>query len=197
MTDQTEHVLTEEQKAELARKAKLLVPSFVELDTGAKPTEDIEPAAPESPVKSDLMWLHPIELIKGLFSSLRAPEDKGYSPGSIPDFLVNIGDRCFFDTGSDLLSEDTMTRLQQQAEWAKKYNISNLTVEGHCDSAEGTREYCLELGERRAQAAKDYMSKFYDPTRIHIMSYGKERLLDLNPSNENRGVNRRIVTIIP
>lgn len=125
------------------------------------------------------------------------PVDKGYSPGSNIDFLVNIGNMCFFDTGSDLLSEDTMTRLQQQAEWATKYNISNLTVDGHCDSAEGTREYCLQLGERRAQAAKDYMSKFYDPTRIHIMSYGKERLLDLNPSNKNRRVNRRIETIIP
>lgn len=119
-------------------------------------------------------------------------DQNAYLPGSNNDFLANIGDFCYFDTGSDLLSEDTMTRLQQQAEWATKYNISSLRVEGHCDSAEGTREYCLQLGERRAQAAKDYMSKFYDPTRIQIMSYGKERLL----SNENRGVNRRIETII-
>lgn len=163
-----------------------------------KLTSEQPAPAPEAPVKRDFMWLQgPIEIIKGLFSSLLSPEDKGYSPGSIPDFRANIGDFCYFDTGSDLLSEDTMTRLQQQAEWATKYNISNLTVEGHCDSAEGTREYCLQLGERRAQAAKDYMSKFYDPTRIHIMSYGKERLLDINPSNENRCVNRRIETIIP
>lgn len=56
------------------RKAELLVPSFVEQDTSAKPTVDIEPAAPESPVKSDFMWLHPIELIKGLFSPDR-PDD--------------------------------------------------------------------------------------------------------------------------
>lgn len=160
-------------------------------------SRELDPPAPEAPVKSDLMWLHPIELIKGLFSSLRASVDNWYAPGSNPDFLVNIGNMCYFDTGSDLLSEDTKTRLQQQAEWATKYNISNLRVEGHCDSAEGTREYCLELGERRAQAAKDYMSKFYDPTRIGIISYGKERLLDLNPSNENRRVNRRIETIIP
>ena len=71
MTDQTEHVLTEEQKAELARKAKLLVPSFVEQDTSATPTVDeiLLDQMEDIPVKSDLMWLHPIELIKGLFSS--------------------------------------------------------------------------------------------------------------------------------
>lgn len=197
MNEQNQNQIEQDRLAKVLADAKILVPSYAELDKTSKPTVNIEPPPVEEPVKSDLMWLHPIELIKGLFSSLRAPADKDYRPGSNIDFLINIGNTCYFDTGSDLLSEDTMTRLQQQAEWAKKYNISSLRVEGHCDSAEGTREYCLQLGERRAQAAKDYMSNFYDPTCIEIMSWGKERLLDINPSDVNRRVNRRIETIIP
>lgn len=148
---------------------------------GAKPAP-----APEAPVKRDFMWLQgPIEVIKSLFSSLLSPADKDYRPGSDIDFRTNIGNLCYFDSNSDLLSPDTMARLQQQAEWATAYNIPGLLIEGHCASAEGTREYCLQLGEMRAQAAKDFMSTFYDPIRIETMSWGKERSVYVEPDSRN------------
>jgi len=114
-------------------------------------------------------------------------------PGSVCDFINNVGDTNYFESFSDNITLTTMQSLERQAEWLKKYNTPNMLIEGHCDPDEGTYEYCLALGERRAQAAKNYMSKFYDPKKIEIISYGKSRPIT-NLTSDYR--NRRIVTII-
>lgn len=119
-------------------------------------------------------------------------DQNAYLPGSEVDFRVNVGHINHFDTGSDNLSLDTMDRLQKQAEWANKFHIPGLLIEGHCDSSEGSREHCLVLGERRALQARHYMSQFYDSRRISIMSWGKERPI----APESSIFNSRIETIL-
>ena len=117
----------------------------------------------------------------------------GPTPGSIYDFMANVGDTNHFVPDSDQLSLDSEQQLDRQVEWLKKYPKYNVLVEGHCDPDEGTREYCLGLGQRRAQNTKQYLSKFIDPSRVEIISYGKERPIVITTSDYR---NRRTVTIV-
>ena len=85
-----------------------------------------------------------------------APATTTVTPGSVADFRQNVGDRVFFDTDMSNIREDGRQTLNRQAEWLKKYTNYPITIEGHCDER-GTREYNLALGERRANAAKQYL----------------------------------------
>ena len=85
-----------------------------------------------------------------------APATTTVTPGSIADFRQNVGDRVFFDTDMSNIREDGRQTLNRQAEWLKKYTNYQITIAGHCDER-GTREYNLALGERRANAAKQYL----------------------------------------
>ena len=97
------------------------------------------------------------------------------TPGSVADFRQNVGDRVYFDTDMSNIREDGRTTLTRQAEWLKKYTNYPILVEGKCDER-GTREYNLALGERRANAAKQYLVAQGIPAqRIQTISYGKER----------------------
>ena len=97
------------------------------------------------------------------------------SPGSIGDFRQNVGDRVYFDTDMSSIREDGRTTLAKQAEWLKRYTNYPITIEGKCDER-GTREYNLALGERRANAARQYLVAQGVPAqRIKTISYGKER----------------------
>ncbi len=77
-------------------------------------------------------------------------------PGSQQDFVVNVGDRVFFETDSSELTDQARATLDKQAQWLGNYNRYAFTIEGHADER-GTREYNIALGARRAQAARDYL----------------------------------------
>ncbi len=97
------------------------------------------------------------------------------TPGSIADFKQNVGDRVFFDTDMSSIREDGRGTLAKQAEWLKKYTNFPITIEGKCDER-GTREYNLALGERRANAVRQYLVAQGIPAdRVKTISYGKER----------------------
>jgi peptidoglycan-associated lipoprotein len=97
------------------------------------------------------------------------------APGSVADFRQNVGDRVFFDTDMSTIRDDGRTTLNRQAEWLKKYTNYPITIEGKCDER-GTREYNLALGERRANAVKQYLiAQGLPAQRVNTISYGKER----------------------
>ena len=117
-------------------------------------------------------------------------------PGSDRDFIVNVGDRVFFDFDKYNVRNDQRATLQKQAEWLKKYPQVQITVEGHCDER-GTREYNLALGERRANSAKDFLvANGVAANRIRTISYGKERPVALGHDEASWAQNRRAVTVI-
>ena len=81
----------------------------------------------------------------------------GVISGTLEDFIVSVGDRVYFDYDSAELDADAQELLQAQAAWLKQYNKTLIIIEGHCDER-GTREYNLALGEKRAQAVKNYLN---------------------------------------
>ena len=82
---------------------------------------------------------------------------------------------AFFDYDKADLRDDARTALAANAEWLKKYRSVQFLIEGHCDER-GTSEYNLALGDRRANAAKEYLvSLGVDASRVKTVSYGKER----------------------
>jgi len=96
-------------------------------------------------------------------------------PGSQQDFIVNVGDRVFFDTDSSELSPQARATLDKQAQWLNQYNRYAFTIEGHADER-GTREYNIALGARRAQTVREYLvSRGIMAQRMHMISFGKER----------------------
>ena len=79
------------------------------------------------------------------------------TPGSQQDFVVNVGDRVFFESDSSELTPQARATLDKQAQWLTNYSqYGQFTIEGHADER-GTREYNIALGARRAQAARDYL----------------------------------------
>ena len=119
----------------------------------------------------------------------------GVRPGSAED-LQRVGDRVFFDYDKSTLRTDGRATLEKQAAWLKQYPTVSVTVEGHCDER-GTREYNLALGERRANAAKDYLVALGIPAnRIRTISYGKERPVAMGSNEQAYGQNRRGVTVV-
>jgi peptidoglycan-associated lipoprotein len=122
--------------------------------------------------------------------------DTGPAPGSREDFLAKVSaDRIYFDTNkSDVDTEDQAT-LNSQAAWLKQYPQVRVTIEGHCDER-GTRDYNIALGDRRANAAKNYLAAQGIATaRMTVISYGKERPDATGSDEESWTKNRRAVTV--
>ncbi|WP_408015716.1 peptidoglycan-associated lipoprotein Pal [Reyranella aquatilis] len=118
------------------------------------------------------------------------------TPGSVGDFRQNVGDRVFFDTDSSTVREDGRQTLNRQAEWLKKYTNYQITIEGHCDER-GTREYNLALGERRANAARQYLiAQGIPAARLKTVSYGKERPDPVGSDEAAWARNRRAITAL-
>ena len=116
--------------------------------------------------------------------------------GSQEDLVVNVGDRVFFGFDSSDLTAESRAALEKQAAWMKKFGGVRVVLEGHCDER-GTREYNLALGERRANAAKDYLVAFgINPARVKTISYGKERPAALGHNESAWAQNRRSVTVV-
>jgi peptidoglycan-associated lipoprotein len=117
-------------------------------------------------------------------------------PGSAEDFQQNVGDRVYFATDKSDLDADARATLQKQAVWLRRYPSVAITIEGHADER-GTREYNLALGERRANAAREYLRNLgVEPSRMKTISYGKERPVALGSNEEAWRQNRRAVTVI-
>src|SRR6186713_908787 len=118
------------------------------------------------------------------------------APGSQQDFVVNVGDRVFFESDqTDLTPQGTAT-LDKQAQWLQQYNRYSFTIEGHADER-GTREYNIALGARRAQAVRSYLaSRGIDASRMRTISYGKERPVAVCNDISCWSQNRRAVTVL-
>ena len=118
------------------------------------------------------------------------------TPGSQQDFVVNVGDRVFFDTDSTDLSPTARATLDKQAQWLQQYANYTFTIEGHADER-GTREYNIALGARRSQAVRDYLaSRGVQPGRMRTVSYGKERPVAVCNDISCWSQNRRAVTVL-
>jgi peptidoglycan-associated lipoprotein len=120
------------------------------------------------------------------------------APGSRADFLQSVpADRIFFELDSYSVDDEDRRTLDAQAAWLARNPNVRVTVEGHADER-GTREYNLALGDRRANAARDYLeARGVAPTRMQVISWGKERP-QVPESNEAAWAqNRRAVTVVP
>ena len=118
------------------------------------------------------------------------------TPGSQQDFVVNVGDRVFFESDSTELSSTAQATLDKQARWLQQYNRYSFTVEGHADER-GTREYNFALGARRAEVTKEYLvAKGISASRIKTISYGKERPVAVCNDISCWSQNRRAVTVL-
>jgi peptidoglycan-associated lipoprotein len=117
-------------------------------------------------------------------------------PGSQQDFVVNVGDRVFFETDSSELTPQARATLDKQAQWLQMYNRYAFTVEGHADER-GTREYNIALSARRAQTVRDYLaSRGIEPNRMRTIAYGKERPVAVCDDISCWSQNRRSVTVL-
>ncbi len=117
-------------------------------------------------------------------------------PGSQEDFVRSVAaDHIFFDTDRYNIDSQDAAVLQSQAQWLARYPNKRVVIEGHCDER-GTRDYNLALGERRANAAKNYLASLgVDASRIRTVSYGKERPAAAGSNEQAWAQNRRAVTV--
>ena len=118
------------------------------------------------------------------------------APGSQQDFVVNVGDRVFFESDQSDLSAQARATLDKQVQWLGRYAQYTFTVEGHADER-GTREYNIALGARRAQSVRDYLvARGIGANRMRTISYGKERPVALCNDISCWSQNRRVVTVL-
>jgi peptidoglycan-associated lipoprotein len=122
----------------------------------------------------------------------------GLVPGSQADFQQQMSGRdvIFFDTDQSNIDSIDAQALQTQARWLAQFPSKRVTIEGHADER-GTREYNLALGERRADATRNYLiSLGVSPARLSVVSYGKERPAQLGSDEQSWAQNRRAVSVI-
>ena len=119
-----------------------------------------------------------------------------YTGTDTVEYLADgVPDRVFFATNESILTTASRETLRAQAAWLRKNPSINVVLEGHADER-GTREYNLALGERRANAAKDYLMTYgISSNRISVISYGKERPVDSGSNPLAWSKNRRSVTV--
>ena len=119
-------------------------------------------------------------------------------PGSRADFLQAVpSDRILFDTDSYSVDDEDRGTLDAQARWLLAHANVSVTIEGHCDER-GTREYNLALGDRRANAVKNYLAARGVPAaRMTTISWGKERPVAQGSDESAWAQNRRAVTVVP
>ena len=119
-----------------------------------------------------------------------------YTGKETVEYLASgVPDRVFFATNKSSLTTASRATLRKQATFLRKNKSLNVTIEGHADER-GTREYNLALGERRANAAKDYLMTYgISSNRISVISYGKERPVDSGSNPLAWSKNRRSVTV--
>ena len=114
---------------------------------------------------------------------------------SVEYLAKGVPDRVFFATNESILTTASRETLRKQAAWLRENSGVTVVLEGHADER-GTREYNLALGERRANAAKDYLMTYgISSNRMSVLSYGKERPVDSGSTPLAWSKNRRSVTV--
>lgn len=118
------------------------------------------------------------------------------APGSVEYFQQTVGDRVFFEVDQSVLTTEARLVLDGQAVWLNTNSDFQAVIEGHADE-QGTREYNLALGARRSAAVRDYLvSKGLSPSRLRVVSFGKERPIEICSDEACYSKNRRAVTVI-
>jgi len=119
-----------------------------------------------------------------------------YTGTDTVEFLATgVRDRIFFATNRSVLTTASRDVLRKQAAYMRKKKDLTFTIEGHADER-GTREFNLALGERRANAAKDYLMTYgISSNRLSVISYGKERPVNSGSNPLAWSQNRRSVTV--
>ena len=131
-------------------------------------------------------------------SPVSRPEPVSQAPlaGSERDFVVNVGDRVYFDYDKYSVRTDAGPLLDAQAGWLKRYPAVQVRIEGNCDER-GTQEYTLALGARRANAIREYLvAHGVEAGRISTVSYGKEKPIDSGSGESADQHNRNARTAI-
>jgi len=114
----------------------------------------------------------------------------------VQDFVVNVGDRVYFDTDEYSVRADAQPVLAGQAQWLARYSAVRVRIEGNADER-GTREYNLALGARRANAVREFLiGQGVAASRIETISFGKERPLDPGTTEDAWAKNRNARTAI-
>ena len=120
----------------------------------------------------------------------------GPAPGSVQDFVVNVGDRVYFDYDQYAIRGDAQPVLAAQAAWLSRYQSVRVRIEGNCDER-GTREYNLALGARRANSVRDFLvAHGVASSRIETVSFGKEKPVDPGTGEDAWAHNRNGHTAI-
>jgi len=149
-----------------------------------------EPPKKEEPKKEEKEEVTKIEKIAGQMQG-----DVYVGTDSVKYLAEGVPDRVFFATNESILTTAARETLRAQAAWLRQNPSVTVVVEGHADER-GTREYNLALGERRANAAKDYLMTYgVSSDRITVLSYGKERPVDSGSNPLAWSKNRRSVTV--
>tara|TARA_B100001996_G_scaffold24288_1_gene18914 strand:- start:435 stop:962 length:528 start_codon:yes stop_codon:yes gene_type:complete len=118
------------------------------------------------------------------------------SKSSLDYFSSNVGDTTLFKVNQSVIEPEYRALLDSQAKWIKENSIASVTIEGHADE-QGTREYNLALGARRATAVRNYLvSKGISDSVLSVVTYGKERPLRICSEESCWSKNRRAITII-
>ncbi len=124
------------------------------------------------------------------------PAGRAVETGAAEEFRLNVGDRVLFGLDRYDLNQTAQSTLDRQAAWLSRNPSRQLVIEGYADER-GTREYNLALGERRAEAVKNYLaSKGIPADRIRVISYGKERPVVAGHDESAWSQNRRAVTVL-
>jgi len=120
----------------------------------------------------------------------------GPAPGSQEDLVANVGDRVFYDFDKSSLRADAAATLERQAEWLSRFSQNNVQIAGNTDER-GTQAYNIALGNRRANAARDYLvAKGVAAGRISTISFGKDRPTALGSNEAAWAQNRNAITSV-
>lgn len=154
------------------------------LATGAcaskpKPVEEAAPVVETAPPVEEVVTVVDTPVV-----------ESSIAPGSLEDFRVNVGERVYFDLDQYRLDSEDQDILKRQAAWLASYPNVRILVAGNADER-GTREYNLALGERRANAVKEYLvSLGVSASRVDTVSYGKERPVAAGSNEQSWALNR-------
>jgi len=154
------------------------------------PKPAVQPAVPGSPVGPS----NPV--YPGNGGTVGGGAVGAARPGSEQDFVVNVGDRVYFDLDSYTISAEAYPRLDAQAQWLARYPQITVRIEGNADER-GTREYNLALGARRAESVRNYLvQRGVSAGRIDTISFGKERPIAPGSTEDSWARNRNGHTAI-
>ncbi len=151
---------------------------------------------PQGPVATGPQTSQPTAPSYPTQTTPQSPVDQGPLPGTVQDFVINIGERIYFDTDSYDVRSDAQPTLAAQAQWLNRYPSVVVRIEGNADER-GTREYNLALGARRANAVREFLvGQGVSGSRISTLSYGKEKPIDGGSSEDSWAKNRNARTAI-